>query len=247
MLGGDMAALHEQEEDTEGEEQERTDDGAAPEAAKLITVGIALSFDHVALGTGLLLEDLALILPVASVGRTRWRVLRGWRIGSHGLAPFLVVLAGGDDGVGRSGRGWRSDRLRRVGIGWEDGVVRDAAEDRHQTGDDDEERPTVIPGEDVEGVQKEEDADESDPDGAAEGVEDSLPVAGGAVVGQTAARVRHLVNEDPDADSDQEERNEPVHGEAVEHAHIRDEEDAAETDEPDGTGGEAVSRDGEVR
>src|ERR1700722_7339710 len=104
-----------------------------------------------------------------------------------GLSPFLIVLAGGDGGAAGCGGRRRSYRLGRVGVQRDGGVVRDAAEDRHQACDDDEERPTVLPGEDVEGVQKEEDADEGDPDGAAEGVEEALLVAGGDVIGRTAA------------------------------------------------------------
>src|ERR1700679_2240337 len=165
-----------------------------------------------------------------------------------GLAPFLVVLGGGNDRVGRSDRWRRSDWRRGVRIGIDRGerAIGDAAEDRHQAGDDDEERPTVIPGEYVEGVEEEEDADENDPDGAAKSVEDPLLVARGSVIGQAGASVRHLVNEDPDADSNEKEGNEAVHGEAVKHAGISDEEEAAETDEPDGPGGKTVSRDGKV-
>src|ERR1700733_10739758 len=100
------------------------------------------------------------------------------------LAPFLVVLGGRDDGG--SGIGWRWRRCRWIGV-WvrscRGRVVGGALEDRHQTGDDDEEGPAVGPGEDAEGVQKKEDADENDPDGTAEGAKEPELVAGGAIVG----------------------------------------------------------------
>ena len=48
------------------------------------------------------------------------------------------------------------------------GVIGDALEDGHETGDDDKERPAMRPGEDVEGVEQEQDANEDDPDGAAQ-------------------------------------------------------------------------------
>src|ERR1700722_1891163 len=97
-----MAGLHKQEENTEGDEQERTQDGGAPHTANLISVGIALGFDHVTLGAGLLLEDLALIPPVASVGWSG-RSVGWWRIGSHGVSSL-------PDRAGWRGRWRRRER-----------------------------------------------------------------------------------------------------------------------------------------
>src|ERR1700722_9962516 len=98
------------------------------------------------------------------------------------LAPFLVVLVrrdDGGDGCCRWRSYWRSGvRIRIDGDGRGVGHL---AEDGQQTGDDDEERPAVVPGEDVEGVQQEEDADQKNPDRAADGVEEALPVGRGAV------------------------------------------------------------------
>ena len=162
------------------------------------------------------------------------------------LSPFLVVLGGRERWRCRdrleavAGDRWRGVGIRR-GHG---GVVGDALEDGHQTGDDDDERPAVAPGEDVEGVQQEEDADEGDPDGAAQGAEEPELVAGGAVVCEAGAGVGHLANEEPDAEADEEEGNEPVDGKAVEEAGVADEEEAAKSDEPDGTGGKTVTREG---
>ena len=102
----------------------------------------------------------------------------------------------------------------------------------------------MTPGEDVEGVQQEQDADESDPDGAAKGAEEPELVAGGAVVCEAGAGVGHFADEEPDAEADEEEGNEAVDGKAVEEAGVADEEEAAESDEPDGAGGETVTRGG---
>src|SRR6202041_540498 len=162
-----------------------------------------------------------------------------------GLAPFLIVLAGGDDGGGGSGRR-RSGRRHGIGIDGYSGIVGEATEDRHQAGDDDEERPAVIKGDDVEGVQEEEDADENYPDGAAKSTEEPLLVARGAVIGETAASVGHLVDEEPDTDPDQEEGNEPVNGETVKHVCVGKEEEAAESDEADGARGKPGFRGGGV-
>ncbi len=81
------AGLDEQEEDADGDEDQRAEDGAAAHAAGLVAVGVALGAEHVALGTGLFFEDAALILPVVSVGRAAGRTRRwvGWRIVCHGL------------------------------------------------------------------------------------------------------------------------------------------------------------------
>ena len=94
-------------------------------------------------------------------------------------------------------------------------------------------------------VQQEEDADEDDPDGAAEGAEEAELVAGGAVVGEAGASVGHLADEEPDAEADEEEGNEPVNGKGAEETGVADEEEAAETDEPDGSGGKTVTREGQ--
>ncbi len=66
----------------------------------------------------------------------------------------------------------------------------DALEDRHKAGNDDDDRPAATPGEDVEAVEQEEDADESNPDGAAKGAEEPELVARGAVVGESCCRCR---------------------------------------------------------
>src|SRR5579864_3684247 len=100
------------------------------------------------------------------------------------LSPFLVVLGGRDDRGARIGWRWRR-RWSGVGIGSCHGcAVGRALEDGHQTRDDDDDRPAMSPGENVEGIQQEEDADENDPDGAAERSEEPKLVSGSAVVGE---------------------------------------------------------------
>ncbi len=106
-------------------------------------------------------------------------------------------------------------------------LVGDALEDGHQAGDDDDERPAATPGEDVEGVEQEEDADQSDPDGAAEGAEEAVLVAGGAVVGEACAGVGHLADEEPDSEPDEKEGDKAVNGEGVEEADVADQEEEA--------------------
>src|SRR6201747_2963691 len=111
------------------------------------------------------------------------------------LSSFLVVI-GGDDGGSGMGLGWRGGGGwgGRCGVGVGRGhrcAVVDALEDGHQTGDDDDDGPAVAPRDNVEGVQKKEDADEGDPDGAAKGAKEAELVAGGAVVCDTCAGVGH--------------------------------------------------------
>src|SRR5579862_4126117 len=100
------------------------------------------------------------------------------------LSPFLIVLGGGDDG-GSGISGWRrGNRWSGVRIGSCHGrAVGGTLEDCHQSGNDDDDRPAMTPGDDVERVQQEEDADENDPDGAAEGTEEPELIAGRTVVG----------------------------------------------------------------
>ena len=78
-----VAGLDEQKDDADGDEHQGAKDRAATQAAGLVAIGFTLGAEHVALGTGLVLEHAALVLPVVSVRRTgRWRV--GWRrIASH--------------------------------------------------------------------------------------------------------------------------------------------------------------------
>src|SRR3981081_3684020 len=87
-----MACLDKKEDDADGDEHQGTEDGAAAQGAGLVAVGLTLGAEHVALDSGLIFENAALILPVAPVGRTgRWRI--GWRrIVSHGL----IFLPGRD-------------------------------------------------------------------------------------------------------------------------------------------------------
>jgi hypothetical protein len=159
------------------------------------------------------------------------------------LSPFLIVLRGRDDRG--AGRGWRRcGRRCGVGIrvrisGWR---VGGAAEDGHETGDDDEDWPAMTPGKDVEGVQQKEDADDGDPDGAAKGAEEAVAVDRGTVVRETGACVGHLADEEPDAEAYEEKGNDAVDGKAVEQTGVADQEEAAEADEPDGAGGKAVTR-----
>ena len=84
----EAAGLDEQEDDADGDEHEGAEDGAAAQAAGLVAVGVTLGAEHVALGTGLLFEDAALILPVVSVGRAGGGPGGGGRVGrivSHGV------------------------------------------------------------------------------------------------------------------------------------------------------------------
>ena len=53
--------------------------------------------------------------------------------------------------------------------------------------------------------------------------------------------------EEPAAEPDEEDGDDLVHGEAVKEAGVSDQKDGAETDEPDGSCGEAVARRGKVR
>jgi hypothetical protein len=65
--------LNQQEDDTECDQDERTEDGTAAHCPCLIAVGVTLRAQHIALGSRLILQDLALILPVVPIGRTgRW-------------------------------------------------------------------------------------------------------------------------------------------------------------------------------
>src|ERR1700733_2739576 len=160
------------------------------------------------------------------------------------LSPFLVVLSGGGDDRG-SGIGWwrRGNRWCGVWIGSCHGcAVGGALEDGHQTGNDDDDRPAMVPGEDIEGIEREEYADKNQPDGPTEGAEEPELIAGGAVVDESAAGVGHLADEDPYAEADQEKGNEAVNGKRMEEASVANEEEAAESDEPDGAGWETVSR-----
>jgi hypothetical protein len=146
------------------------------------------------------------------------------------LSPFLIVLSGGGDGGG-SGIGWgrrRGSRWRvRIGIRIGGDRIGEAPEDNHQTGDDDQDGPAMTPGEDVEGVQEKEDADENDPDRAAEGAEEAIAVGRSAVIGEAGASVSHLANEEPDTEADQEEGNKTMDGKAVKQPCVADEEQAA--------------------
>ena len=76
----------------------------------------------------------------------------------------------------------------------------------------------MAPGENVEGVQQKEDADDGDPDRAAECAVEAVAVGGGAVVREADAGVGHLADEEPDAEPDEEDRNETVDRKAVEDA-----------------------------
>src|SRR5258708_3931317 len=114
------------------------------------------------------------------------------------LSSFLAVI-GGDDGG--SGIGWRGRRRRgaRVGGGGsEGGGGGDGGEEGRQVGGDEEDGRAVAPGDNVERVEEEEEADERDPDGAAKGAKEAELIAGGAVVGEARAGVGHPADEEPD-------------------------------------------------
>jgi hypothetical protein len=100
----------------------------------------------------------------------------------------------------------------------------------------------MTPGDSARGVEEEENADENHPDGAAKGAEEAELIAGGTVVGQPAASVSHLTDKEPYAESDEDDGDDPMDREGVEEASVANEEEAAESDEPDGAGGETVSR-----
>src|ERR1700761_609678 len=120
--------------------------------------------------------------------------------------------------------------------------IRDTAEDGHESGNNDEERPAMTPGEDVEAVEQKEDTDQNDPDGAAQSTEEAIAVGGGSVVGETGAGVGHLADEEPDTKTNQKEGHDTVHGKAVEDARVSYEKEATESDKPKGAGGKRVSR-----
>jgi hypothetical protein len=128
------------------------------------------------------------------------------------LSPFLVVLGRDDRGAGTCWRRWWSSG-RWYGVWIRRGhyvLVRDALKDGHESGDDDDDGPATSPGEDVKGVQQEEDADEGDPDRAAEGAEEAVLISGGTVVCDACAGVSHSADEEPNAKSDEEEGDETV-------------------------------------
>jgi hypothetical protein len=145
------------------------------------------------------------------------------------LSPFLVVLGRDDRGAGTCWRRWWSSG-RWYGVWIRRGhyvLVRDALKDGHESGDDDDDGPATSPGEDVKGVQQEEDADEGDPDRAAEGAEEPVLIAGGAVVGEACAGVGHPADKEPDAEPDEKEGNDAVNGKGVKPPRVADEEEAA--------------------
>ena len=76
----------------------------------------------------------------------------------------------------------------------------------------------MAPRKDVEGVQQKEDADDSDPDRAAECAVEAVAVGRGAIVREADASVGHLADEEPDAEPDEEDGNETVDRKAVEDA-----------------------------
>ena len=159
------------------------------------------------------------------------------------LSPFLVVLSGRDDrGAGVIRWRWRS-RWRRVRIGSGHGcAVRRTMEDGHQTGNDDDDGPTVVPGENARGIEQEENADENDPYRAAKGAKEPELVAGTAVIGEAGASVGHSADEDPDAEADQNYWDEPMSGKGVEESRVADEKQATKSDEPDRASGETITR-----
>src|SRR5437868_12013483 len=127
------------------------------------------------------------------------------------LSSFLIVIGGNDGGSG-SWWGWwwrRWWRGVRIGRGHRC-VIGDALEDGHQARDDNDDRPAVSPGDDSEGIQQKEDADESDPDGAAKGPEEPELIARRAIVCYACAGIGHSADEEPDAEADEKERNDPV-------------------------------------
>ena len=103
------------------------------------------------------------------------------------------------------------------------------------------------PGEDAEGVKQEHDAYENDPYGASKGAKQAVLVSWRAVVRDAITCTSHLVDEEPNAESDEEEGNDSVDGKVMEEASISDQEDAAQADEPESARGKAIARKIHVR
>ena len=160
------------------------------------------------------------------------------------LSSFLVVLGGRERwgaGIAAAGAmGAAEDTDSWSGHG---GVVGGALEDGHQAGDDDEERPARPQERMLKESSRKRTPMRSDPDGAAKRAEEPELVAGGAVVGEAGAGVGHLADEEPDAEADEEERNDRWMGKCGTGRRCREEE-AAKSDEPDGACGKTVTREG---
>ncbi len=90
--------------------------------------------------------------------------------------------------------------------------------------------------------EEEHDSDENDPDGAAQGGEETEAVELGSIVGEGSTGCGHLVVEEPDAQADEQDGEEVEDGEAVKEAGVSDQEECAETDEPDGSRGKTITR-----
>ena len=76
------------------------------------------------------------------------------------------------------------------------------------------------PGENIEGVEQEQHAYENDPYGASESAKQAVLVGWCAVVRYAISRTGHLVDEEPNAESDEEEGDNPVDGKVMEEASI---------------------------
>lgn len=98
------------------------------------------------------------------------------------------------------------------------------------------------PGEDLEGVEQEQDTYENDPYGASKSAKQAVLVGWRAIVRDAIACTSHLVDEEPNAESDEEEGDDSVDGKVMEEASISDQEDTAQADEPEGARGKAIAR-----
>jgi hypothetical protein len=97
------------------------------------------------------------------------------------------------------------------------------------------------PGEDLEGVEQEQDTYENDPYGPSKGAKQAVLVGWGAIVRDSIACTSHLVDEEPNAKSDEEEGDNSVDGKVMEEASISDQEDATQADEPESARGKAIT------
>lgn len=89
-------------------------------------------------------------------------------------------------------------------------------------------------------VQKEEDTDQDDPNRAAQRMEEAKLVGGRAVICERTS-LRHLVDEQPYSEADEEQRNEEMDGVAVEYAGVADKKDCTKHDQPDRSRREAAA------
>ena len=197
--GRDAAEADEEHDDSGGEDDDRAEDGGAAQGAGLVAIEIALGPDGGALSAGLSLDLIAHHTGLlAGIG-----LCAGRRIGREAchLQASVADLRFGDGGRRRCG--WRIpafDVRRRGRTNRSHGSVGgDTLKDHHEAEDDDEEGPAVGPGDQVEAVQQEQEADGDEPDGAAQAADGAVVIGRGSVIGEGLTGGGHAAEEVPDA------------------------------------------------